>query len=101
VVKGFDVRVVTTGWAHHIMHKNTDKANGLRYVCEKWLNIGLHEVAAIGDSDNDANMIESAGVGITLANGSALCKERADFIATRPNGEGIVEALEWLFVPQK
>lgn len=95
-VKGFGVKVVTTGWAHHIMHKDTDKANGLRYVCDSWLKIRMDEVAAIGDSDNDVNMISCAGYGITLANGSRLCKEHANFITSRPHGDGIIEALSWL-----
>ncbi len=95
-VRGFDVKVVPTGWAHHIMHKDTDKSVGLAYVCKNWLRIDLDDVAAIGDSDNDVNMIFSAGYGITLSNGSQKCKERADFVASKPHGEGIVEALRWL-----
>lgn len=95
-VRGFDVKVVSTGWAHHIMFKDTDKGNGLRYVCRNWLKIDLGDVAAIGDSDNDVNMIFLAGYGITLSNGSQKCKERADFVASKPHGEGIVEALRWL-----
>lgn len=95
-LRGFDVKVVTTGWAHHIMHKNTDKATGLKYVLDHWLGIGMDEVAAIGDSDNDVNMIRCSGFGITLSNGSEICKQNADFISSKPHGEGIVEALEWL-----
>lgn len=95
-MRSFNVKVVTTGWAYHIMNRDTDKAVGLRYVCDNWLKIGLDEVAAIGDSDNDANMIKCSGYGITLANGSEICKENADFIASRPNGDGIIEAVEWL-----
>lgn len=95
-LKDFDVKVVTTGWAHHILHKDTDKVKGLRFVCDNWLSITFNELAAIGDSDNDVNMIKSAGYGITLSNGSIQCKESADFIASKPHGSGIVEALEWL-----
>lgn len=95
-VRGFDVKVIPTGWAHHIMHKDTDKAVGLAFVCKNWLRISMDNVAAIGDSDNDANMISSSGCGITLANGSQKCKERADFVASKPYGDGIVEALRWL-----
>lgn len=95
-VRGFEVKVLPTGWALHIMHKDTDKATGLRFVCKNWLNIDLNCVAAIGDSDNDAKMIESAGYGITLANGSRKCKERANYVASKPDGEGIVEALRFL-----
>jgi phosphoglycolate phosphatase (TIGR01487 family) len=95
-VRGFDVKVVPTGWAHHIMHKDTDKSVGLAFVCRNWLRIDPANVAAIGDSDNDVNMITSSGYGITLSNGSQKCKERADFVASKPHGEGIVEALKWL-----
>jgi len=93
---GFDVKVVTTGWAHHIMHKDTDKANGLKYVLDRWLGMRMDELAEIGDSDNDVNMIRCAGYGITLSNGSQMCKKHADFVSSKPHGKGIVEALEWL-----
>lgn len=95
-VRGFDVKVVPSGWAHHIMHKDTDKAAGLSFVCKNWLRIDMGDVAAIGDSDNDVNMISLSGYGITLSNGSRKCKERADFVASKPDGEGVVEALRWL-----
>jgi len=95
-VRGFEVKVFTTGWAIHITHKDTDKANGLAYVCKNWLKINMEKVAAIGDSDNDINMISNAGFGITLSNGSQKCKERADFVASKPHGDGVVEALRWL-----
>ena len=94
--RGFDVKVFTTGWAIHITQKDTDKANGLAYVCKNWLRISMDDVAAIGDSDNDINMIMNAGYGITLSNGSQKCKDRADFVASKPHGEGVVEALKWL-----
>lgn len=95
-IRGFEVKAFTTGWAIHITHKDTDKANGLAYVCKNWLRIDMENVAAIGDSDNDIGMISNAGFGMTLANGSSKCKERADFVASKPHGEGIIEALRWL-----
>ena len=95
-VRGFDVKVLPSGWAHHIMHKDTDKANALKWICDRWLKIDLKDVAAIGDSDNDFRMIETAGFGATPANGSTKCKERADYAASKPYGDGIVEILRVL-----
>lgn len=95
-LRGFEVKAFTTGWAIHITDKDTDKANGLAYVCKNWLRISMDDVAAIGDSDNDVNMIMNSGYGITLSNGSQKCKERADFVSSKPHGDGIVEALRWL-----
>ncbi|MEM2839742.1 MAG: phosphoglycolate phosphatase [Thermoplasmata archaeon] len=95
-VRGFDVKVLPSGWAHHIMHKDTDKANALRWICDRWLGIDMRDVVAIGDSDNDFRMIEAAGFGATPANGSTKCKERADYAASKPFGEGIVEILRVL-----
>lgn len=95
-VRGFEVKVLPSGWAHHIMHKDTDKANALRWICDNRLKIDLKEVAAIGDSDNDLRMIEIAGFGATLLNGSQKCKERANFVASKSYGDGIVEILRML-----
>ncbi|MEM3504712.1 MAG: HAD hydrolase family protein, partial [Archaeoglobaceae archaeon] len=54
------------------------------------------EFAVIGDSENDIEMFEVAGFGIAVANADTKLKEIADLITPSNDGDGVVEALEFL-----
>lgn len=90
-----DVDVQTTGYAVHIMEKGMDKILGVKLGCEL-LGISPKEVAAIGDSENDAMMLSECGWGIAIGNAMEQSKRVADHVTTRDNGAGVVEALAWL-----
>lgn len=45
------------------------------------------EIVAIGDDNNDVEMIVNAGLGIAMKNGSSLIKDVADIISERDNEE--------------
>lgn len=51
------------------------------------------ETSVIGDTDADAKSIEQAGFGVTLENGSDLCKKNADFLVPSCYEDG---CLVWL-----
>ncbi len=94
-LEGWDIEIETTGFAIHLMEKGQSKMSGVRKVCEL-LDIDVEEVAAFGDSDNDAKMLRGCGSGIAVANASPAAKEAADYVAERPYAEGVVEGLRWL-----
>ena len=94
-LEGWDIEIETTGFAIHLMEKGQSKMSGVRKACEL-LDIDLEEVAAFGDSDNDAKMLRGCGSGIAVANASPAAKEAADYVAERPYAEGVVEGLRWL-----
>lgn len=52
------------------------------------------EIIAIGDDNNDAEMIEAAGLGIAMGNAEARVKARADYVARSNAEDGVVEAIE-------
>jgi hydroxymethylpyrimidine pyrophosphatase-like HAD family hydrolase len=58
--------------------------------------IGLDEIMAIGNSFNDLEMIEGAGVGIAVANAPVEVQAAATRTSTRPGAAGVVEALRVL-----
>ena len=64
------------------MKPGIDKGVALKIACEE-LRISLEEVVACGDMDNDIPMIEAAGTGICLANGSENTKKAADIITEK------------------
>ena len=51
------------------------------------LGIKAEEIIAIGDNNNDIEMIINAGLGIAMKNGSRLAKEVADTISEKDNNE--------------
>ena len=75
------------------MKPGVNKGTTLERVCKK-LNIDLEDVVACGDMDNDIPMLEKAGIGICLANGSQTTKEAADYVTEKDvNHDGLGEFL--------
>ena len=90
-----DVRIVDTGFAYHIIDANVSKGRALKFIADK-LGLSVEDFVAIGDSENDIEMLEVVGFGIAVANAHEKLKEVADLVTSKPNGDGVVEALEFL-----
>lgn len=73
--------------------KGVDKGLGLTKLCE-YLEIELSEVMVIGDSDNDMEMLEIAGVKIAMGNAYDCVKAIADHVVSTNNEDGVAEAIE-------
>jgi Cof subfamily protein (haloacid dehalogenase superfamily) len=70
-----------------------NKGMGLAEVA-RILGVPMNEVLAVGDSDNDAEMIAAAGVGVAMGNGSEKARTAADWIAPGNDEAGVAAALE-------
>ncbi len=69
-----------------IMHPLGNKWNSIvRYANS--LGIKGSEIIAMGDNNNDVEMIMNAGLGITMKNGSKLAKEVSDLVSEKDNNE--------------
>jgi len=71
--------------------KGIHKGSGLKAIAE-YYGAGIESTIAIGDSDNDNPMIQSAGIGIAMGNADPGLKEIADDITTSINENGIFNA---------
>ncbi|MBE3519059.1 MAG: HAD family hydrolase [Firmicutes bacterium] len=61
-----------------IMSVKVNKGEALAAVATR-MNFSMDQVAAIGDGDNDIEMVSRAGIGVAVANGSPkLCLEASD-----------------------
>jgi len=69
------------------------KARGLAWVA-KHLGVARDEVLAIGDADNDVEMVEWAGLGVAMGNATPAVKAVADWIAPSVDEDGAAAALE-------
>ena len=76
-----------------IMDKSVNKGRGLAALASG-MGIAMNEVLAIGDGENDAEMIEEAGIGIAVGNASQKAKDAAGWIAPSNNENGVAWAVE-------
>lgn len=91
-----DVDIVDSGFAFHIKSRKVNKGVGLKKVAEL-LGWSTEDMIVIGDSENDVEMLQAAGLGIAVGNADAKLKEVADFVTKGEYGAGVVEAIELLF----
>ncbi len=91
----FEVEIIDTKYAIHIKSNKINKGTGLRNIA-KMMGLTPADFVAIGDSVNDAEMIQFAGFGIAVANGDAEAKKAADHVTKASFGDGAVEAIEYL-----
>ena len=69
------------------------KAEGLKVLC-RHLGIDMSEVIAVGDAENDEEMIACAGLKVAMSNGSDRVKALADVIADDNNNDGVAKIIE-------
>lgn len=91
VLKGFPVSVVDTKFAIHIKDPTVSKGRALTTVAEM-MGFPLDDIIAIGDSENDREMIAAAGYGISV--GEESLRDVCDYITKGTFGEGGRESLE-------
>ena len=75
-----------------IVQGDWGKADGLRRLTEH-LGLTSENVLAIGDSDNDLDMLRWAGTSVAMGNGNQHAKDAADFITASNAKDGVAEAL--------
>ena len=75
-----------------IMAEGVSKAASIERLAAS-LGISLQEVLALGDSDNDCEMLSAAGVGVAMATGTAAAREAADFLAENGAADGVARAV--------
>jgi len=74
-------------------HTQATKGRALA-VLAGYFGVKREEIMAIGDSYNDLEMLEYAGLGVVVANARDDVKKKAGYVTSAPNGEGVAEALE-------
>ena len=92
ILKDFkDIEVVDTKFAIHIKNKKVNKGLALKKIAEI-MGISLEEIVAIGDSENDKEMLEMAGYAISV--GEESLRRFCNVVTKKRFGEGGKEALE-------
>lgn len=82
-----------------IMPQGIDKASGLAAAVKR---LGLKgTIASVGDGENDLALFRASDYRIALQNSVESLKKEADYVSSLPDGEGLAEAIDRLFPPQK
>ncbi|MBF0776930.1 haloacid dehalogenase [Streptococcus azizii] len=89
--KDFDV-VRSQDVLLEILPSGTNKASALKKLSEQ-LQILPEEIMAIGDANNDIEMLEFAGLSIAMGNASKLIKSLADDITDTNDQDGVAKAI--------
>lgn len=78
---------------YEAMPLGTTKASALSRLA-KILDIQPSEIMAMGDANNDIEMLEFAGLGIAMGNASEHVKALADAVTTTNEENGVARAIE-------
>lgn len=76
-----------------VLPKNTNKGAGVQFLLKE-LGIAPMDVLAIGDADNDVEMLELVGLPIAIGNARDAVKAVAQEVVASNNEDGVAEALE-------
>ena len=78
-----------------IGHPDGSKGKALSYLADS-LGVSREETVAVGDSPNDVDMIEWAGLGVAMANGSPEALDAADMVVNSVSEDGVADLLNEL-----
>ena len=70
-----------------------NKAKGIQMVMD-YYGLDISRSIAIGDSANDMEMIQAAGIGVAMGNGDPRLKAVADYVTDSVADDGVATALE-------
>ena len=83
-----------------VLPKGGSKGNGVRALL-RLLEVDAANVMAIGDANNDIEMLELVGLGVAVGNATAKVKEVANQIVSSNDDDGVAEAIERFVLPEE
>lgn len=75
-----------------ILPADGGKATGIRATLERY-GLEPDELMAFGDGENDASMLQLAGIGVAMGNGEERIKALADYVTAPAWEDGVSQAL--------
>lgn len=73
--------------------KNKTKGTALKYIRE---NSNISKIIAVGDYENDEQMLKNADLGVAVGNAIESLKQKADYVSTDNNHHPISDILKYL-----
>ena len=82
-----------------ILPLGTSKGRGLRWLLNE-LGVPETAVLAVGDGENDIEMLQMAGIGVAMGNAHANVKAVADAVVASNDEAGVAQAIEQFALTQ-
>ena len=79
-----------------VMPEHVDKGTALVQLGQM-LDIRPEEIGAIGDSDNDAQMLRTVGMPVAMGNAEESVKQLARYITADCDHDGVAQAIDHIF----
>lgn len=92
---GLELHIVFNKEAVMVLPPGINKMTGLCSALDE-LRPSPHNVAGIGDAENDHAFLDSCEFSVAVANAIPALKEKADFVTTGDRGAGVVETIDQL-----
>lgn len=91
-----DIAYVSGGFNNlELTKKGISKAKGLAFLCNL-LHIPIEDTMACGDSENDLDIVNAAGIGVAMSNAQQILIDAADFVSKSNDEDGVAYAVEEL-----
>jgi phosphoglycolate phosphatase (TIGR01487 family) len=90
VIANMPVRAIDTGFAIHLQYEGVSKGTGLSEISDL-MGLAPEDFLAVGDSENDTEMLRRAGIGAAVGNAAPAPMAAAEYVAEKKYGEGFVE----------
>ena len=92
--KYHDLYVIkSTPYFCEIAGREATKGNAVKFLQDKW-GIKKEEILAIGDQDNDIELLKAGGIAVAMGNATDELKAYADYITDTVENDGWVKAVE-------
>ena len=80
---------LTDGFVNgELINRKFNKGTGIKAICD-YLGCTLADTIGFGDSDNDLQMTQAAGISVCMGNGSERLKQLCDRIAPTVYEDGL------------
>lgn len=94
---GLELRIIFNKGAVMVLSHGINKATGLTAAL-KQLELSPHNIAAIGDGENDHAMLTFSEYAVAVANAVPMLKETADRTTLGDHGAGVIELIDDMVV---
>jgi HAD superfamily hydrolase (TIGR01484 family) len=90
---GLELQVIFNKEAVMVLPAGVNKMTGLCAALDE-LKLSPHNLAGVGDAENDHAFIESCECAVAVANAIPALKEEADWVTPSERGAGVVELID-------
>jgi Cof subfamily protein (haloacid dehalogenase superfamily) len=100
---GSSARIMQAGIPNmlEVLPPGACKGTALRHLLDNRMHLDRRHVMAMGDAENDHEMLELAGLGVAIGNADAALKKIANEVVGTNDEDGVAEAVERFVLKRK